>query len=96
MQIDMNTHQISDGALWTIISTEQIEYKFYEALGQTRQPIAPVPSLTNFKIETNGEIELHGFNFTNELKVWFGAYPALNTFVRLFFDNLIKIYKQCY
>lgn len=83
MSIDMNTHQISDGALWTIISTEQIEYKFYEALGQARQPITPLPFLTNISVETNGEIELHGYNFTNELKVWFGASPALNTFVRL-------------
>lgn len=83
MLIDINTHQISDGALWTIISTEQIEYKFYEALGQTSQPIAPLPCLTNLNIERNCEIELHGYHFTNDLKVWFGTYPALNTFVRL-------------
>ncbi|GMT25742.1 hypothetical protein PFISCL1PPCAC_17039, partial [Pristionchus fissidentatus] len=66
-------HQISDGAAWTIISTDKAEYRFYEANGPVRNPLSPSPTLHSVEIsgpEGVKRLELTGHGFHQDLKVW--------------------------
>lgn len=85
-----NRHQITDGASWTIISTDKAEYRFYEALGPVIDPVTPIPSVNKINIvDTKSQtpivdlianggltIEINGFNFVSSLKVWFATTPT--------------------
>ncbi|KAI6180904.1 hypothetical protein M3Y98_00771600 [Aphelenchoides besseyi] len=90
--IDAHRHQISDGAAWTIISTEKVEYRFYEAMGLTQTPISPCPRLSSINVDPSMKtdqmnspnfspvIQLRGAHFSPFLTVWFGAVAAPTVF----------------
>merc|ERR1719230_1207293 len=70
-----NREMLSDGANWTIISTDKVEYTFFEGMGPTRAPVTPVPVVLSLQVNGGGEIamlELTGENFNPNLSVWFG------------------------
>ncbi|KAF7638024.1 hypothetical protein Mgra_00002477 [Meloidogyne graminicola] len=80
-----------DGAQWTIISTDTMHYRFYEALGPTLNEISPVP-IVNFlemhasdTVPSIAYIELLGQNFYPNLQVWIGSTP-----VQTFLVNMTK------
>lgn len=73
---DPSKEVITDGACWTIISTDKAEYQFYEGMGPVRSPVTPVPIVNSLNLNGGGEVamlELSGENFTPCLTVWFGA-----------------------
>ncbi|XP_053205979.1 recombining binding protein suppressor of hairless-like [Panonychus citri] len=87
-----NKEVITDGASWTIISTDKAEYTFTHGNGLTDQigtinstgPVSPVPIVNNLNLNGGGEVamlELTGENFTENLKVWF-ADVETETFFR--------------
>jgi recombining binding protein (suppressor of hairless) len=45
-----NKEILNDGACWTIISTEEAKYTWYESMGQPCEPVTPIPVVnTNIK-----------------------------------------------
>ncbi|KRZ15721.1 Suppressor of hairless protein [Trichinella zimbabwensis] len=73
-------HVITDGAAWTIISTEKAEYRFYEAMGPVRCPVSPVPTVRDLAVNCMSQLTLSGTNFTPALKVWFAEVEAETIF----------------
>ena len=64
---------------------ERIEYCFYEdpTLDLHRLPMRPTPIVDLVKIQTTTLIELHGENFSLDLRVFFGELPAVTRQVPL-------------
>jgi len=74
-----NKEMLNDGANWTIISTDKVEYQFYEGMGPVRNPVTPVPVVHSLHLNGGGDVamlELTGECFTPNLRVWFGDVEA--------------------
>lgn len=74
---------ISDGATWTIISTESLKYSFSNAYSSTDLPVTPVPVVNHMTINGSGSssmLSLSGFNFTPNIKVCFATVEADTSF----------------
>ena len=76
---DPSKEMLNDGASWTIISTDKVEYTFFEGMGPVRAPVTPVPTVHNLQVNGGGEVamlEIIGECFTPNLRVWFGDVEA--------------------
>ena len=61
-----------DGCAWTIISTDQAKYSFFEAMGSTAELPSPVPVIDKVLLNGSGEtacIDICGKHFSSNLKV---------------------------
>ena len=70
---------LNDGASWTIISTDKVEYSYFEGMGPVRSPVTPIPLVHSLYLNGGGDVamlELTGECFTPNLKVWFGDVEA--------------------
>ncbi|XP_066913824.1 suppressor of hairless protein homolog [Clytia hemisphaerica] len=76
---DPKKEMITDGASWTIISTDKAEYSFCEGAGPVSDPVTPVPTVRAMQLNGGGDvamIELKGENFQAVMKVWFADVEA--------------------
>lgn len=46
---DHNKEIINDGACWTIISTDEAKYTWYESMGSPLEPVTPIPNVYTIK-----------------------------------------------
>ncbi|XP_015782121.1 recombining binding protein suppressor of hairless isoform X2 [Tetranychus urticae] len=80
-----NKEVITDGASWTIISTDKAEYTFTQGIKMNGgTSVTPVPIVSNLSLNGSGDVatlELTGENFNENLKVWF-ADVETETFFR--------------
>ena len=91
-----NKEMLNDGANWTIISTDKVEYTFYEGMGPVRNPITPVPVVHSLHLNGGGDVamlELAGECFSPNLRVWFGDVES-ETMYRCQVKTLIQLSKK--
>lgn len=72
---------ITEGAIWTIVSIDSVKYTFNDSFAKNKGPVNPVPIVRNVKNSGNLQqgtamIELEGENFSSQLQVWFDNVPA--------------------
>ncbi|XP_041060392.1 recombining binding protein suppressor of hairless-like protein [Carcharodon carcharias] len=76
---EANREVLNDGACWTIIGTETVEYTFSESLAQLHIPVTPIPIISSLELNGGGDVamlEVQGESFSPNLKVWFGDVEA--------------------
>jgi len=76
---DPKKEMITDGASWTIISTDRAEYSFCEGCGPATKMVSPVPNVSQLRLHGGGDVamlEVQGEDFNADLKVWFGDVEA--------------------
>ena len=87
---DQHKDTVGDNCIWTIISADSCEVKFYEALGPTMYPISPVPFIRTTQLvsheslgggDDSFKLVLNGGNFHPDLAIWFNAVPCQSIFV---------------
>ena len=63
-----NKEMLNDGANWTIISTDKVEYQFYEGMGPVRTPVTPVPVVHSLHVSNFERASLCGaeMSFTSQ------------------------------
>lgn len=70
-----NKEIVTDGASWTIISTDSAEYTFSEGMGPVSAPLTPVPIVHSLNLCGGGpsaQLELTGENFQPSHRIWLG------------------------
>ncbi|XP_071397717.1 recombining binding protein suppressor of hairless-like protein [Centroberyx affinis] len=80
---DQSRVVLNDGACWTIIGVEAVEFTFNQGLACIQTPVSPVPVITGLEVNGGGHVamlEIHGENFSPHLKVWFGNSEAETMF----------------
>ncbi|ESO08867.1 hypothetical protein HELRODRAFT_190647 [Helobdella robusta] len=80
---DPTKEMISDGASWTIISTESVRYSFFDGYSLPNIPVTPVPEIGIISVNGTskmGFLEIKGRNFVPTMQVWFGDVPAETTY----------------
>nr|ARX80209.1 Su(H) [Hydractinia echinata] len=76
---DPKKEMITDGAAWTIISTDRAEYSYCEGAGPVSGPVTPVPNVYALQLNGGGDVamlEVRGEDFNPAMKVWFGDVEA--------------------
>ncbi|XP_074532301.1 recombining binding protein suppressor of hairless-like protein [Halichoeres trimaculatus] len=74
---------LNDGACWTIIGVEAVEYTFNQGLSCIQTAVTPFPVITGLELNGGGHmamLEIQGENFSPHLKVWFGNHEAETMF----------------
>ncbi|XP_029006503.1 recombining binding protein suppressor of hairless-like protein [Betta splendens] len=74
---------LSDGACWTIIGVEAVEFTFNQGPACVQTPVSPFPVITGLEVNGGGHVatlEVSGENFSPHLKVWFGNTEAETMF----------------
>uniref|UniRef100_A0A7E4V6V8 BTD domain-containing protein n=1 Tax=Panagrellus redivivus TaxID=6233 RepID=A0A7E4V6V8_PANRE len=74
--------QITDAEEWTIMSTDEAKFRFYEAMGPVSGPVTPVPTIIDIKMKKTVKsdrtpitlVEFIGSNFRNEHQIWCGLH----------------------
>ncbi|XP_067361235.1 recombining binding protein suppressor of hairless-like protein isoform X2 [Channa argus] len=74
---------LNDGACWTIIGVEAVEFTFNQGTAFIQTPVSPFPIITGLEVNGGGHVamlEISGENFNPHLKVWFGNNEAETMF----------------
>uniref|UniRef100_A0AC35GJD8 Uncharacterized protein n=1 Tax=Panagrolaimus sp. PS1159 TaxID=55785 RepID=A0AC35GJD8_9BILA len=73
-------HESRDCVSWSITNCELIEFKFFEVMGPTSQPVSPIPFIKTAQLEGvqehNAIIEFSGTNLGPHLSVYFGLFSS--------------------
>uniref|UniRef100_A0A7E4V6R1 Major capsid protein n=1 Tax=Panagrellus redivivus TaxID=6233 RepID=A0A7E4V6R1_PANRE len=74
--------EIQDTEIWTIMSTNEAKYRFYEAMGPVSDLVTPVPTITLMEMKKTAKsdgtpitlVEFTGSYFRNEHQIWCGLH----------------------